>query len=608
MSSNVKTTMFSLHEVVLPASRDDENLFVQWIGSVARGAARPFRLEVAQGFRTDTYFGVFALGHWRRIAALDDLVLRFRGSGRCRYAVKTMATAQAEDEVLQQGIVEIAGEAVVDLNAIVSQAAPPSLYLEILAVTDTCLESLAFATRQTPVRHVDLGLVVTTFNRTDDVRETIDKLHGMLARDPEREIGTMRLVIVDNGRDLDPDDFPDITVLANANLGGAGGFARGLAHLQDLGSATHGCFMDDDAATTEESLFRVRRLLAYATDPQTAVSGAMLRAEHRARMHEQGAMIEWGRGHRIISRKHGLDLLDRRHLLHALEPETVGYGGWWLFAFPIGRDIVYPYPVFVRGDDWLFSYLNAFTIEVMPGICSWQAGFETKISPTEQYLAFKAFLVAELLLRTPTHRAKTIYFFGAWLLRNLFGYCYDRAALNCEALSDVLEGPEFWARNASLGGRLAALKPLVTTERLRSLDPQDVAMPFAHMRWPERRARTWVRVLTLNGHLVPLWLAGLVVQPVVAVPQLQAPHPVAAFLRRTIIYRTPGKQAFVAARDTGRLLQLFVRSCILLVRLFLAYSNLRTRYAASVERLCTQGWWNQKFADELAVIRGSTER
>ncbi len=69
--------------------------------------------------------------------------------------------------------------------------------------------------------------------------------------------------------------------------------------------------MDDDAATEPECILRTRRLLAYARDPHLAVTAAMLRAETSFMMHEQGALFEWGRNHRIISRKNGGDLRDR---------------------------------------------------------------------------------------------------------------------------------------------------------------------------------------------------------------------------------------------------------------------------------------------------------
>ena len=594
--------MFPLHRIVFPSQGDtNEKLFVQWLGLGGRKDATPLCFEIAQGFRTDTYFGVFAWRNWRRIAHLTDVLLHLRGQGRCRFALKTLAKSPCEDVTLQHGIVEIAGEAVVDLSLALSSTASRGVYLEVLAITDLHLESLNFVTRQPPVRPIDLGLIVTTFKRPEAVSATIENLQTMLAHDAERALGQMSLTIVDNGRDLDPASYPDITILPTPNLGGAGGFARGLSHLQGSRSATHACFMDDDAATEHECLFRVRRLLAYAVDDRTAVSGAMLRDEHRACMHEQGAILEWGRGHRVISRKHRSNLLDRRDLMNALASEPIGYGGWWLFAFPISDNTRYPYPLFVRGDDWLFSYLNNFAIEAMPGICSWQAGFETKISPTEQYLALKAFLVAELILRRPANPLNTLYFFAAWLLRNLFGYCYDRAALNCEALSDVLKGPEYWGENAALGRRLASLRPLIETERMQVLNEREAEVAYTETR-PERRWRVWIRLLTLNGHIVPLWLAGWFSLPVVCVRYVNAPKPAVTFMRQKIIYKsTTGRLAFIAVRDTGRFFGLLARSCALLTRLLFSYATLQQRYEISTRTFCTKAWWDEKVASEMSV-------
>ena len=589
--------MFPLHEIVFPTSSGKEDaLYLNGFGGAVLGAEGILQLGAGQGFRTDTYFGVFPWNLWQRVAGPIPVSLRLRGQGRCRYSLRTLASEPQNDETLQSGIVDIAGEAFVDIAVGDTLAAGSGngLHLELTAVVATELSAVTFTTPQPPRRTADLGLVITTFNRADVIHGTIAELERMISRDTETVLGRLSLVVVDNGRDLMPAEFPATTVLPNPNFGGAGGFARGLSHLQGFNAATHCCFMDDDAATEGECLMRVRRMLAYACDPRTAVAGAMLRAEETHRIHEQGAVFEWGRGHRIISRKHGLDLLKRNDLVQTLRPEPVGYGGWWLFAFPIGPNLRYPYPMFVRGDDWLFSYLNDFAIEVMPGVCSWQAGFETKITPTEQYLAIKAFVVAELLLRNPASPAKTLYFFATWILRNLFGFCYDRAALNCEALRDVLEGPAFWGRNTALGSRLATLKPLIRTERLQQLESREAALPFIRTHRPERRSKTLLRFALLNGHIVPLWLARFRTPATVAVPHVEAPQPRWAFLRSRVLYRTADGRAFVAVRDTARFFALFARAAVLLGRLFTSYARLRTSYENSVGEYCTKEWWDRR--------------
>ena len=60
------------------------------------------------------------------------------------------------------------------------------------------------------------------------------------------------------------------TRIANRNLGGAGGFARGLIAAED-GGFTHCLFMDDDAAFQMENLIRSFAFLRLARNPDAAL-------------------------------------------------------------------------------------------------------------------------------------------------------------------------------------------------------------------------------------------------------------------------------------------------------------------------------------------------
>ena len=77
----------------------------------------------------------------------------------------------------------------------------------------------------------------------------------------------MRLQVVDNARnlELEPTNAVVTTVVPNRNLGGAGGFARGLMELRDEGWATHVLFMDDDVTFEPEIVARIIALLSFAT-------------------------------------------------------------------------------------------------------------------------------------------------------------------------------------------------------------------------------------------------------------------------------------------------------------------------------------------------------
>ncbi|MFM9122427.1 MAG: hypothetical protein ACKOQX_06115, partial [Actinomycetota bacterium] len=84
------------------------------------------------------------------------------------------------------------------------------------------------------------ALSITTFNRQDYVKPTVASVLRL-----EKSVGSLngklRVLVVDNARNISFDTEPGapLTVVQNPNLGGAGGFARGIIHLRNEGWATH---------------------------------------------------------------------------------------------------------------------------------------------------------------------------------------------------------------------------------------------------------------------------------------------------------------------------------------------------------------------------------
>lgn len=81
--------------------------------------------------------------------------------------------------------------------------------------------------------------------------------------------GHMFVHVIDNDRELDPSelDSEDLKVYMNNNVGGAGGFTRGMIEALELPKKpTHVLLMDDDVMVMPESLFRTYYLLRLLKD------------------------------------------------------------------------------------------------------------------------------------------------------------------------------------------------------------------------------------------------------------------------------------------------------------------------------------------------------
>ena len=90
--------------------------------------------------------------------------------------------------------------------------------------------------------------------------------------------------VVDNGRSLDVEGLSGggVFIHPNPNVGGSGGFARGMIEsIHQKVKPTHVLLMDDDVSVSPESIRRTYALLSIRREAyiDAFVSGAMLKLE-----------------------------------------------------------------------------------------------------------------------------------------------------------------------------------------------------------------------------------------------------------------------------------------------------------------------------------------
>lgn len=71
------------------------------------------------------------------------------------------------------------------------------------------------------------------------------------------------------------------------------------------------------------------------------------------------------------------------------------YGAWWFCCVPAQRirDIGYPLPVFIKGDDMEYGIRNHREVMSMNGIGVWHQSFLAKISPVVNYYSDRNMLI-----------------------------------------------------------------------------------------------------------------------------------------------------------------------------------------------------------------------
>lgn len=510
MSNSSPETFTSLQELIWPEQSlsADRRLYVRLTGEAGFDETLgqvAFSAGDTLGF--DTYFNQFNLAKWVKHCDLSDLSLALWGDGQVELSIEAL-WHKAAPVTLFQGPVALSEGALARIDvtgplADTLRGAPAVLVFRISAQSGGYLSNAAWQTRQAPRRQPDLALSITTFRREQAVQASVRRFEDFMTRSPLA--AHLHLIVVDNGQSAGIEASDHVTPIANENLGGSGGFARGLLAARERG-ASHCLFMDDDAAIHMPSLERTWMFLAYATDPATAVSGALASAAQRHTIWESGAYFDKRCWPLFIN----TDMRRADHLLQMEAESTEApphgyYGGWWYFAFPVDHARHMPFPFFVRGDDISFSLVHDFNIVTLPGVLSFQdADFADKESAQTLYLDLRSHLAHHLALPDMEIGRLLCLRIVLWFyLRSLVKMHYETlAALNL-SFEDLIRGPEFFAKHADMSQRRADIKALMKDEVWVPADQR--ATPQQTRFNPNSRLPRLLMKLTVNGHLLPFF-------------------------------------------------------------------------------------------------------
>ncbi len=463
---------------------------VHKLGLYARTAACGVRLDKGAGLPIPaggmadlcTFFNAFSHRKWRDLTGLEDVALRLGGVGTVTIVIAVYVPEGAAWEIVRREVT---------LRGTCEDIQLPPLSTmggELLGLhvhggaADACLAAAAWVTRCPPRRAVSLAAVITTYGRERLVRQAMAGFAEHVCG--EAPLGSVELYVIDNEGTLEPTRSKGLTIIRNPNLGGAGGFTRGLLEATDTGRFTHVLFMDDDATCEAESVRRTIALLAYLSDAKAAVAGAMLLADRPCIQHEKGALLDRsGRPQQCwLSNKHDKDLATLEALCDNERDDAVNYGGWWFFAFPLAAVEKLPFPFFVRGDDVHFSLSNGFPVFTLNGIATWCDGFGTKLGPATEYLTYRAWLALSLMHGTRKAARRTLSLCLKTAERCAYRFDYATMDAILEAVDDVMRGPEMFTDTPAPLRKLARLRSTTCRERPR---PDDL-LKLKPQRWGGR--------------------------------------------------------------------------------------------------------------------------
>ena len=402
-----------------------------------------------------SYFNAFPAATWQAETDVDVVRLRVHAAGRGSLVIQRSNADARATEVARR---EIDSDSVVALDLPLHGFDRGGAYWFDLVAHDGELRLLdADWSIDRPIR-ATATVAITTFNRP---RECLAQLRALALDQGVRDV-IDRIILVDQGSDTvqSQPEFPEVaevlgdrlSVIRQPNMGGSGGFARGMFESLQAAQSDGVLLLDDDAIIEPEAIVRAIRFAGAARSP-LIVGGGMIHLDDRSRLYAQSEQwdrrIGWFRLDRPGAYNHDFAATPFRQAPFFHRTHRSDFNGWWMCLIPASvlRAGGLALPLFLKGDDVEFGLrAGARGVRTVSptGIALWHLGWGGK-APTrtwEGYFLHRNRLITELLHATASRPTTVILHSFLGDMKPLLTLQYSAVRLRAQAVADVLAGPE----------------------------------------------------------------------------------------------------------------------------------------------------------------------
>ncbi|MFP5223897.1 MAG: glycosyltransferase [Acidobacteriota bacterium] len=448
-------------------------------------------------------------------------------------------------------------------------------------------------------RTVRLAVAVCTFRREDLARELVERL---LSDQALAGLG-LEVFLVDNGRTLAWDAPPKgLRLFANPNLGGSGGFSRGLSEVLSAGDFTHVVLMDDDVGLDTEAVLRAATFFQRAGEDR-CLTGCMLDGLKPGVLFEAGARFGEhpldGSRHPLAVRPLGAgrDLSDPAGLDAFTREEVPDYGGFWFFGLPVSlaRRAGLLMPFFLNGDDIEYGLrlgreLGA-RLTVLPPVGVWHPPFYAK-NPHVSYYLWTRNLLILAFAHGINPRLSTVWKLACSLFMELCKFRYNFMYMIVRGVEDALRGPS-WLESVDHGQLLPHIASRTASLACNESVADGEAPACLAAEAPGGFWRDAVRLATLAGHVLPARL--LKREPVGLDTRLSGQWRKNYLRSRCLMVNPDAGTCKAYDMDAGLGVRLFVRGMKALGRALAGWGRMGRVWRVARPRLTGQAFWNKRF-------------
>ncbi|WP_229051815.1 glycosyltransferase [Aeromicrobium sp. Leaf350] len=579
---------------------------------------RSLRVRANERLSLGTYFNGFPAGYWRRWTTVEQVTLRVRTSGAGTVVVMK---SNARGALQQLDSHRVTGETETSIDLTLESFGDGGwLWFDLVAgEQDLVLEGAEWVAQTAAPLTGRAMIQMTTMNKPDFC---IDNLRR-LGQDSDVLDHVQQILIVDQGTDkvADQTDFAEVAeqlggrlrIIDQSNLGGSGGFARGMSEAvtQDF---DYVLLLDDDVEVETESLPRMLAMSQLAKTP-TIIGGQMFDLYNRSILHTMGEVVNpwrfmWDNAHSMMGYGHDFASLNLRRAPWLHRRVDVDYNGWWMCLIPTSviREIGAALPVFIKWDDaeyGLRAKEHGFPTVTLPGTAVWHVSWVDKDDTVgwQAYFHARNRIIAALLHSPYDNGGRVPRELFTHDVRHLLSLQYGTVSLRHLAVADVLAGPEGLAD--LLPSRLGEVRKELGNHSDAQLRPEPEDFPAPGMAKPPRRGKGFSQ--PPRALLAPWALKNFVRQVVAPVaeeqqqrPQVHLPHQDNSWWRvsqfdSALVSNAEGTGASWYRRDPKKLRTMLAESTRLSRQLGADWEDLSRRYREALPELVGLEAWGRVF-------------
>jgi galactofuranosylgalactofuranosylrhamnosyl-N-acetylglucosaminyl-diphospho-decaprenol beta-1,5/1,6-galactofuranosyltransferase len=434
-----------------PSAQVPDDMYARIVSGKAHRERNALHLEHGATVDTNTYFGRLPASYFQRWTTVTEVQLKLvvDTSSRARLLLKASDSGGSTRTVAST---EVDGTGTAVLSARLDEYVDGgALWMECTAVGGALKITDLEWTAPAPPTIRPAAITICTFNRADDCATNVAAVAG----DKGLLAGIDAIYVVDQGTDAVETRplFNDVAAqlgdklvyIRQPNLGGAGGFSRGMYEVSSVADHANVILMDDDILCETETILRLNAF-ANLTPSPTIVGAQMLSLQNTRELHVGGEQTQMSRlraGRWAPRALHRADIVKHRQHRRV----DAEYNAWWSCLIPseVIAAIGLPLPMFFQWDDIEYgqrALAAGFPTVTLPNAGVWHADFHWK--DRDEFMRY--FSVRNSLITHALHGTIDTKTTGRWLAREiseaLVSMQYGMAYTMIRGIEDFLEGPE----------------------------------------------------------------------------------------------------------------------------------------------------------------------